>query len=309
MKNALVLLGIPLFVVAIDAASYRAANRSNGTLISSGEEREYLLHVPRSYDRTRPAPLVISMHGGAMWPTHQRDTSRWNRLADEHGFIVVYPAGTLLRGNDTSGRHRYWNVNRGAGLMKDVRFISDLIDRLQADYDIDATRIYADGLSNGGGMAFVLSCKLSDRIAAVGMVASAQSLPWSWCTDARPMPVIVIHGTADPTVPYKGGGTWAAHNVGFPSIPTWTANWARRNQCSPDPLESTVAEDVTRAEYRDCAGNASVVLYTVRDGGHTWPGGKPMPEWMVGRTSNSIDASSEMWKFYRDHRLVRRLTR
>ena len=65
-------------------------------------------------------------------------------------------------------------MNRGPGLGEDVRFISDLIDHLQAKYNIDPSRIYANGLSNGGGMSFVLSCTLSDRIAAVGMVGAAR---------------------------------------------------------------------------------------------------------------------------------------
>ena len=82
--------------------------------------------------------------------------------------------------------------------MRDVRFISELIDKLEAAYNIDPARIYANGFSNGGGMAFVLSCTLSDRIAAVGMVGAAQTLPWSWCTDHRPVPMIAFHGTADP---------------------------------------------------------------------------------------------------------------
>ena len=116
-----------------------------------------------------PAPLVISMHGGGGWPAHQRDVSGWNRLAESHGFIVVYPAG--------SGAPRAWSVDHGTGLLDDVRFISELIDTLEAAYNIDPARIYADGLSNGAGMAFVLSCTLSDRIAAVGMVAAAHSLP------------------------------------------------------------------------------------------------------------------------------------
>src|SRR5687767_7007221 len=178
MKAALAFLAVPLAVIAIDAASYHARNRTNGTIVSSGEQREYLLHVPSSYDRTRPAPLVISLHGGAMWPAHQRDISRWNEVADEHGFLVVYPGGMTLL--ETGGRHRVWNVNRGPGLGKDVRFISDLIDKLQKTHNIDSDRIYANGLSNGGGMSFVLSCTLSDRIAAVGMVGAAQSLPWKW---------------------------------------------------------------------------------------------------------------------------------
>jgi polyhydroxybutyrate depolymerase len=224
--------------------------------------------------------------------------SRWNRLADEHGFIVVYPSG--------SDMPRIWHVDRGAGLMRDVRFISELIDTLEAAYNIDPARIYADGISNGGGMAFVLSCALSDRIAAVGMVAAAQSLPWSWCTDHRPVPMVTFHGTADRFVPYQGGPSRDPFNpLQFPAVRDWTANWARRNRCGPDPVESRVAPDVTRLEYTNCAEDAAVVLYTVNGGGHSWPGGKPLPEWIVGSTSSGVDATSQMWAFFREHRLPR----
>ena len=115
--------------------------------------------------------------------------------------------------------------------------------------------------------------------------------------------MIAFHGTADPVTPYNGGRTWVAPEP-FPSIPTWTANWARRNRCGTNPVESVVAADVTRRSYTNCADDAAVVLYTVREGGHTWPGGKPGPEWFVGTTSNGVDASSQMWAFFREHPLT-----
>jgi poly(3-hydroxybutyrate) depolymerase len=202
----LVLIGLPVVLAAVEAVSFYVLNRSNGTIVSSGLKREYLLYVP------------------------------------------------------------------------------------------------ANGLSNGGGMAFVLSCTLSDRIAAVGVVAPALFLPWSSCKDQRTVPMIAFHGTADRAVPYHGGKSWVAPNV-FPNIPAWTAAWARRNRCGTSPVESVVAADVSRREYTHCADDAAVVLYTVQGGGHTWPGGGPLPEWFVGRTSNSIDASSQMWAFFREHPL------
>ena len=88
---------------------------------------------------------------------------------------------------------------------------------------------------------------------------------------------------------------------GFPSQPTWAANWARRNRCAPNPVESAVAADVTRRAYTNCADDASVELYTIRGGGHTWPGGMDLPEWFVGPTNRSIDASHLMWEFFRRH--------
>jgi polyhydroxybutyrate depolymerase len=291
-----VLICLPEVAVLLDAVSFKVSNRSNGSFVSEGRTREYVLYVPQSYDRATPTPLVISMHGAGGWPVQQRDLSGWNRLAEAQGFIVVYPSGAAGFGP------RIWHVDRGAGLMRDVKFIAALIDTLEAAYNIDPTRVYANGISNGGGMTFVLSCTLSNRIAAFGMVAAAQTLPWSWCADRRAVPMIGFHGTADPDIPYNGGSSWMAPDS-FPNVLTWTKNWSRRNRCAANPIGSRVASDVTRLEYTACADDATVVLYTVQGGGHTWPGGERMPEWFVGPTSRSIDATSLMWGFFREHRL------
>ena len=294
----LIFIGLPLLLASIFAASAFLLNRTNGSLVSSGQKREYLLHVPPKYDRARPIPLVISMHGAALWPAAQMKTSQWNKVADEQGFIVVYPAGT--------GFPRIFPME-GAALAADVKFISDLIDSLEASYNIDRTRIYADGFSNGGGMAFALSCTLSDRVAAVGMVAAAQLLPWAWCTDARPVPMIAFHGTADPIVPFDGGTTWKSPTrMPFPSAREWAANWARRNRCGAEAVTSTVAGHVSRLAYANCADDATVVLYIVGGGGHSWPGGRPIAEWWVGSTSHEVDATALMWAFFREHPLSKR---
>ena len=293
----LIVVGLPLLLASIFAATAFVLDRTNGSLVSSGRKREYLLHVPPSYDRARPTALVISMHGAALWPAAQMKTTQWNKVADEQGFIVVYPSGT--------GFPRIFPME-GAALAADVKFVSDLIDTLEAGYNIDPTRIYADGFSNGGGMAFALSCTLSDRIAAVGMVAGAQLLPWSWCTDSRPVPMIAFHGTADPIVPYDGGTTWKSPTrEPFPGVRKWTASWAARNRCRAEPVESTVASHVSRLEYTKCSGDATVVLYTIAGGGHSWPGGRPIAEWWVGPTSREVDATGVMWAFFREHPLAK----
>ena len=263
----LVVIGLPVasvlivtvFVSVLNPALTGALrNETNGTIVSSGQEREYLLYVPQSYDRAKPTPLVISLHAAALWPATQMETSQWNKMADQHGFIVVYPSGTGFAPLPFLPSLPIWLLRPEAELSANVGFISELIDKLQAAYSIDPTRIYANGFSNGGAMTFALSCTLSHRIAAVGTVAAAQDqLPWSWCKDSRPVPMIAFHGTADRLVPYDGGKSWASPRA-FPHIPTWAANWARRNRCEPDPIDSAVAADVTRREYTNCADDAAV---------------------------------------------------
>ncbi len=294
VRGALAFVVLPILVGLIAVVGIRLLDRTNGSIVSSGTTRRYFVHVPPRYDRTKPTPLVISMHGAGGWPRQQQYLTQWSRLADTQGFIVVYPAGT--------GFPQIWHVFRDAGLRRDVKFISEMIDTLERTYNIDSTRIYANGFSNGGGMAFVLSCTLFDRIAAVGLVAAAETLPWNWCDDRRPMPMIAFHGTTDPIIPYTGGHSPLAPQT-FPNVETWASSWAHRNDCASKPADSAVTADVTRRQYTGCADGATVVLYTIRGGGHTWPGGKPLPSIIVGATSHEIDATREMWNFFRRHPL------
>lgn len=304
VSGAVVIVGFPLVVILVAIAWISVLDRTNGSIVSSGETREYLLHVPSSYDPAKRTPLVISLHAGATWPAHQMNLSHWNRLADEHDFIVVYPAGTPVLFDVV----RIWRTT-SEDVMKDIQFISELIDTLEAGYNIDPARIYANGMSLGGGMAFAVSCALSDRIAALGTVAAAQSLPAGWCTSSRPLPMIVFHGDADGIVPYDGGPLGDPFNPVkpvYPAVWDWVASWAERNRCAAGPVDSAVAPDVVRIEYQDCADGAAVLLYTLVGGGHSWPGGKPPPEWRVGATNTSIDATSAMWAFYLEHPLQQR---
>lgn len=248
-----VAIGLPVAIAMSTIILVGVWDRTNGSIVSSGQTRQYLLHVPDSYDPGEPSPLIISFHAGSTWPAHQRNLTRWNRLADEHGFLVVYPAGSPQFLNVA----RIWNTfERGPGPEGDVRFVSDLMDTLLSQFNVDSRRVYADGMSNGGGMAFALSCSLSDRIAAVGMVAPAQSLSPEWCASTRPVPAMVFHGDADRFAPYDGGPLGDPFNPikpVFPAIRDFVARLAKRNQCSAGPIHAMAARDATRLEYTDCA--------------------------------------------------------
>ena len=266
-------------------------------LKSSGERRKYLLYMPTNYQPDKPIPLVISLHGFSEWPAHQMRTSCWNEVAERNGFLVVYPSGT--------GFPRRWRVFDQAGeteeSLRDIRFISELMDKLARDYPIDQRRVYVNGLSNGGGMAFVLACALSERITAMGSVAGAYSFPAEQCKPSRPVPMIFFHGTADPIVPYQGGQS--ARRFTFPSIPDWVKQAAEHNGCQPSPVEIPASGEVHGVKYTNCEQNAEVIFYTVNGGGHSWPGGKPLPRFIVGRTSQDINASQVMWDFFSQYTL------
>jgi polyhydroxybutyrate depolymerase len=297
LKRAVLILSGMLALLAITVAVvFALVNETNGEIVSSGEKRRYLLHVPKSYDPGSPTPLVITFHGFAEWPAHQMETGRWNDLADKHGFIVVYPGGT--------GFPLRWIAYGPTGTTgepgKDVVFVADLIAALDEEYNIDTERIYANGLSNGGGMSHLLACELADQIAAVGGVAGAYGLPWEACAPSRPVPMIVFHGTGDRIVPY-GGEPLSHSGFSLPSIPEWVKTRAGRNGCDDTPVELPLTGEVSGIQYTDCDQDADVVLYTIPGGGHTWPGGEPLPEFITGPTTQDIHASSVMWAFFSQH--------
>lgn len=266
-------------------------------LTSSGENRSYLIYVPKSYNPKNPAPLVITLHGYSSKPSDAIYSSRWNKLADLEGLIAVYPLGY--------GSPTYWHIFNyaygGRSVDTDVQFFSDLLDQLEEKYNIDPARIYVNGISMGGGMSYVLACKLSNRIAAVGSVSGAYNYPLASCNPAKPVPFIAFHGTEDNAVPYEGGVNNTYGTV-YPSIPEFFKSFATINQCS-ETNDLPQEGEISSTDYTQCAQNADVVLYTIHGGGHTWPGDTPAatPTW--GYTTQQIDATALMWQFFEQHPL------
>jgi polyhydroxybutyrate depolymerase len=278
---------------------YWELHRTNGEVLTGGQKRAYFLHLPETISSDRPTPLVICLHGFAEWPAHVMRLSHWNRLADEFGFLVVYPRG--------SGFPFRWRCGGGfgeqEGQSEDVQFISDLIDQLEKKYRIDKARIYANGLSNGGGMSFLLAGKLSERIAAIGGVAGTYVLPWTEYTPKRPVPAIIFHGTADPLVPFHAKSSGRVSML--PDIPQWVQSLAEHNGCQTNPVPLPGSGSVSGVRYPGAANKAEVIFYSVAGGGHTWPGGKPMSEFITGKTTADVDATRLMWSFFTEHPLVR----
>lgn len=293
-RALVILLGIVFLPISLFLLGYLLVIRTaNGSILSGGEKRDFLLYVPESYDPHTPTPLVISIHGFAEWPAHQQRMTHWNELADQYGFIVVYPSGRQVP--------KRWRTDSSRDLS-DAQFIADLIDHLQAEYSIDPGRIYANGLSNGGGMSYFLACTLSDRIAAFGGVAGAYLLPTEECQRVRPVPAILFHGTADPVVPFEGGPS-RSFDIPFPVVNDWVRDLAKRNGCDLNPTALPVQGEASGLHYPGGEQGADVVYYIIDGGGHTWPGGDSLPKWITGHTTQDIDATRLMWEFFQQHPL------
>jgi len=285
---------IVLGVIIISIAGLSTQFGTNGRIKSSRRIRKYLIYVPESYDPKKPTPLVISIHGFVQWPAHQESMTGWNKLADENGFIAVYPKGT--------GFPLRWNTRPSeedpGAMEKELLFFADLIDHLSSSYNIDPSRIYANGMSNGGGMSNLLACQFSDRITAIGGVAGAYIHPGEDCHPSRPMPVIAFHGVDDKIVPYLGGASSRDEQFIFPGVEEWAMGWAELNSCSSSPVISVLTDEITLRHFSNCQDDADVLLYTIENAGHTWPGGEKLPVWITGYTNQDINASELMWEFF-----------
>jgi polyhydroxybutyrate depolymerase len=251
----------------VASSSQLTPGGSQGVLISDGLCRQYLAHVPPSYDGTRPMPLVIAMHGYTGDPSSMEAFSGLSSTADERRFIIVYPAG----------RNNAWDLSIG-GI--DIRFLRALIAALRTRANVDARRIYVTGHSMGGAMAVHVGCELADVVAAVAP-ASGGHPSWDACAPVRPIAILVIHGTADQTVPPEG-----RPDMGWPPLSTWVPAWAQRNHCAPAPVVSDTSE-VTESVWPGCAGGSEVRLKLVKGLDHGW--------WWR--------SDDELWSFFSRHSL------
>ena len=262
----------------------------NGTIIHDGIIRTYKLYIPSIYNGNTAVPLLFNFHGYTSNSNEQMFYGDFRTIADTANFLVVHPQGTLDNTNTT-----HFNVGWGGSSVDDVGFTEALIDSLSAAYSIDQNRIYAVGMSNGGFMSFQLACDLSNKIAAVGSVTGSMTpSTLGDCNASHPMPIIQIHGTTDPTVPYNGSAGWTA------SITNVLNHWATFNNCSPVPTVVNVpntntidGSTVEKYTYENGDNCSEVVHYKVTNGQHTWPGSI----FNFAGTNYDINASVEIWNF------------
>ena len=184
----------------------------------------------------------------------------------------------------------------------DVAFLNQMLDQLALKYSVDTRRIYATGLSDGGFMALRVGCNMADRVAAIAAVGAAMPKTMI-CLPARPVPALFINGTDDPIVP-DNGGTYKPGRFHVLSAEDSTKTWAKFDRCEEKPAQDKLpssdkgGKETKTFTYSACKDNAQVVLYSVKGGGNTWPGGEQYTtEKEVGKTSNAINANEAIWSF------------
>ncbi len=283
-------------------------------LTVDGLSRRYIVHVPSSYDGTKPVPVVLMYHGyGGRAQGAMRDT-RLPEKSESAGFLAVFPEGNAPdpgKPGSFFGNRQSWNDGTGrfhAGKknIDDVAFTERLLDDLAARYKVDARRIYVTGFSNGSSMAYRIGAELSHRIAAIAPIASSgyrlDDLKLS-----RPVPLISIHGVSDPLNPLAGGlvvvkGTRDRKPPPRASIDRWAAACG----CPAQPSTSHDEQGIRTIHFGPCGDGAEVVFHVVSALGHQWPGGEPsaFSDRDIGPYTDKINATDVIWEFFQKHALA-----
>jgi len=226
-------------------------------------------------DASGLVPALILLHGASGSSVRMETVTGMTAIAEKAGFLVAYGDGT---GTGRAVGGEAWNADGccaapAADKVDDIAYLNAVIDELVADHGVDPARVYLGGFSNGGMMSYRAACEIGERLAGIVVVGGALNV--SDCQAPKALPVLVIHGTKDPTVPYAGG---APNPVSAAKLGAWTnasvadaaAYWSARDDCS---AHSVVAESsaLTDDRYDGCADGSSLEVISLIGGTHRWP--------------------------------------
>ncbi|WP_018320815.1 PHB depolymerase family esterase [Bradyrhizobium sp. WSM2793] len=298
------MLRIGALVAALAAASVASAE----TVDVNGVKRSYTAQLPAK----KPAPLVIVLHGKTQRGADMISRTAWPQVAKREGLAVVFPDG--LNNAWADARTKAGPALRGppAG-TDDVAFLAKLVEKLVADGTADAKRVFVAGVSNGGAMAMTMVCARADLFAAgASVIMNLTDEAAVTCHPSRPLPMLLMNGTADQLVPYEGGrGSSYFAADGFWSTEETLAFWRKLNGCETDDASVTDLPDkapadqstVTRISSR-CPRGHDVVLYRINHGGHRMPGFSPDARFprvaagLLGPQNGDIDGAETIWAFF-----------
>ena len=277
-----------------------------GVIRVGGLDRTFLAYVPRNLPTN--APVVFVLHGAMQSAQMMRVSTgyEFERLADQHGFLVVYPNGYGEHWNDCRKQASYSARKRA---VDDKGFLLALIEQFHSSHGIDRTRVFAMGYSNGGHLAYRLAFELPDRITAIAVVSA--NLPADDNCDCersgRPIPVIIINGTRDPINPYDGGSVtlFGFANRGAVLSSLQSAEYfVHLNELNVQPEVSRVVPQsrsssafVETLDWR-AVGKPEVVLVSIAGGGHVVPQPVYRAPFLFGHTSRTLNGPEVIWNFF-----------
>jgi len=279
------------------------------TIDIHGVARSYLVQLPDQ----RPAPLVIVLHGNTQTGADMAARTSWPEVARRERFGVAFPNGLNRAWADLRPDTKRAGRAPPKG-TDDVGFIVALIEKLVTEGAADPKRIYVTGLSNGGAMTMTMICARAELFAAAAsLIFNLTDDMASGCRPAKPVPMLMMNGTADPLMPYEGGrGTSRFAVDGFWSTEKTFDFWRHVNGCEMHELSAVDLDhrddsdptSVTRISSV-CPSGRDVVLYRINKGGHRIPGAMPdvrfpriIGAWL-GPQNRDIDAAETIWEFFR----------
>ena len=283
-----------------------------GIIYVDGVLRTYEVRLPAAYDSNDNMPVIIDLHGTYSTIADHKTFSAFDAIADANNIVMVWPQALEFIACDNDVYSSRWNANFMES-PDDIGFIDALIDRVIADYKVNPKRIYMDGLSNGGFMAYASACALSDKIAAIASVAGTMyDNLMSTCNPSRIIPVLEIHGTADQICDYDGYNAGCEGHAA--SVDDLIAYWQSKNGCSTsydeisyDDLDTSDGCTARMLTYQGC--NNTVKLVIIDGGGHFWPGSEAFADYytdyysVLGPWNFDIEANQIIWDFFKEHSL------
>lgn len=261
--------------------------------------------VVTDFSQGRPAPVVVVLHGVPGTSEQIRRYMAWDEIAAREGLVIVYPQGIGQSWND--GRPADARRFNPASRADDVAFIRRIVSELDRQAKADGRRVFVMGFSGGGHMAFRLACEASGLFAGAAAVAANLSVIWRRSCPGRPMPMLMMAGTADSLSPWEGRASAADPDGALLSAPDGFAFFRARNGCTgvgERALPKQGAADDTRIVLLDGTGcRFAVQLYRVEGGGHHAPARanrpiQPLVGAMLGRQNHDVEAAEEIWAFF-----------
>ena len=269
------------------------------SIVHGGVTRLYRVHVPSAYSTSRPIPLVFSFHGGGGNMDYQANDRYYGQISksEQASYVAVFPNGvSKLR----SGKFATWNAGHCCGSARDenvddVGFVRAIIKSLSDRLNIDQKRIFADGISNGGMMAYRLACEMPDVFRAIASVAGTDNT--KTCTPKAPISILHIHARDDELELFDGGaGRKSSKVTSFVSVPDSISKWSQFNGCAAKPKRVFENSGAYCDAYSPCRGDVEVRLCVTESGGHSWPGGRKIRGGAPGSTA--LSATDVIWDFF-----------